>query len=209
MTVANIGGTTWSEKDLSVKWTNPASNEDKGIQLKDFRVDVKDSSDNIIRTEYVDRVAASQIQKYTYSYEKNQLDGGLRRTLKVTVYCRDTDNRLSVGTTTTFTNPVPAAPTVEVKAGVKSLMIETSRPVVNDYAGTIIWGSTSADFAIGDATKLYQGSNTFYILENVTNTYYFRAAHYDSLGTIVTGKDRKSTRLNSSHEFVSRMPSSA
>ena len=26
---------------------------------------------------------------------------------------------------------------------------------------------------------------------------------------IVTGKDRKSTRLNSSHEFVSRMPSSA
>ncbi len=183
LTVANIGGTTWSEKDLSVQWTNPSSNEDKGIQLKDFRVDVKDSSDNIIRTEYVDRVAASQIQKYTYSYEKNQLDGGLRRTLKVTVYCRDTDNRLSVGTTTTFTNPVPAAPTVEVKAGVKSLMIETSRPVVNDYAGTIIWGSTSADFAIGDATKLYQGSNTFYILENVTNTYYFKAAHYDSLGT--------------------------
>ena len=183
LTVANIGGNTWSEKDLSVQWTNPSINEDKGIQLKDFRVDVKDSSDNIIRTEYVDRVAASQIQKYTYSYEKNQLDGGLRRTLKVTVYCRDTDNRLSAGTTTTFTNPVPAAPTVEVKAGVKSLMIETSRPVVNDYAGTIIWGSTSADFAIGDATKLYQGSNTFYILENVTNAYYFKAAHYDSLGT--------------------------
>ena len=183
LSVANIGGSTWSEKDLSVQWTNPSINEDKGIQLKDFRVDVKDSSDNIIRTEYVDRVAASQIQKYTYSYEKNQLDGGLRRTLKVTVYCRDTDNRLSVGTTTTFTNPVPAAPTVEVKAGVKSLMIETSRPAVNDYAGTIIWGSTSADFAIGDATKLYQGSNTFYILENVTNTYYFKAAHYDSLGT--------------------------
>lgn len=183
LAVANIGGTTWSEKDLSVQWTNPSSNEDKGIQLKDFRVDVKDSSDNIIRTEYVDRVAASQTQKYTYSYEKNQLDGGLRRTLKVTVYCRDTDNRLSAGTTTTFTNPVPVAPTVEVKAGVKSLMIETSRPVVNDYAGTIIWGSTSADFAIGDATKLYQGSNTFYILENVTNTYYFKAAHYDSLGT--------------------------
>ena len=183
LSVANIGGSTWSEKDLSVQWTNPSINEDKGIQLKDFRVDVKDSSDNIIRTEYVDRVAASQIQKYTYSYEKNQLDGGLRRTLKVTVYCRDTDNRLSAGTTTTFTNPVPAAPTVDVKAGVKSLMIETSRPAVNDYAGTIIWGSTSADFAIGDATKLYQGSNTFYILENVTNTYYFKAAHYDSLGT--------------------------
>ena len=183
LAVANTGGTSWSERDLSIQWANPSINENKGIQLKDFRVDVKDSSDNIIRTEYVDRVAASQTQKYTYSYEKNHLDGGLRRTLKVTVYCRDTDNRLSAGTTTTFTNPVPAAPTVDVKAGVKSLMIETSRPAVNDYAGTIIWGSTSADFAIGDATKLYQGSNTFYILENVTNTYYFKAAHYDSLGT--------------------------
>ena len=43
-------------------------------------------------------------------------------------------------------------------------------------------------------------------------TYSFAAvpgAEYDTTDLNATGVDRKSTRLNSSHEWISRMPSSA
>ena len=35
------------------------------------------------------------------------------------------------------------------------------------------------------------------------------AAYFGLMGEAASARDRKSTRLNSSHEFVSRMPSSA
>ena len=46
------------------------------------------------------------------------------------------------------------------------------------------------------------------VFENIDSDLLFCATGYLGLGT-EDGLDRKSTRLNSSHEFVSRMPSSA
>lgn len=182
--VAGTNSDTFSSTSLEVEWTNPAGNANvTDATLKDFIVSVRDTSDSLIRVDYVDAVSPGLTQKYLYSFERNKADGGPRRQLKISVAARDTDNKFTSATTVLFENPLPSAPTIEVKAGVKSLMIETSRPTAEDYAGTIIWASTTPNFAIVDTNKVYQGPNTFYILENVTGTYYFKAAHYDSFGT--------------------------
>lgn len=200
--VANSGGSyAFTERDLNVEWLYPSANDSTLAALKDFRVDVKDTLDNIIRTDYVERVQAGETQTYRYSFETNKLDSiNPKRALKVTVYCRDAENKLSLGTTQSFNNPVPDAPTIDVKAGVKSLMIETNRSTADDYAGTIIWASTATNFTPSDANKIYQGANTFYIYENVTGTWYFKAAHYDSFG---------STGLNTSSQGVGTASSAA
>ena len=61
--------------------------------------------------------------------------------------------------------------------------------------------------AVAQAQSVVERRNTIPILANVLieadgNSVQFRATDLDI-------EDRKSTRLNSSHEFVSRMPSSA
>ena len=46
-------------------------------------------------------------------------------------------------------------------------------------------------------------------LNNNTNAPTFSLYKKDDIATYLTDPDRKSTRLNSSHEWISRMPSSA
>lgn len=181
LTVKGSGGTVFDGKNLDIQFTNPSTNLTDLAVLKDFRVDIKDLSDNIVRSDYVARVDAGAIQYYTYSFDLNQYDfGDPKRSFKVTVYCRDTDNKLSVGTTKTFTNPVPIAPQVTVKSGVNSLMIETNISSSKDYAGTVIYASQTSGFVPSAANKIYQGSNTFYVHENISGTWYYKAAHYDT-----------------------------
>ena len=199
--VAGTTSSTFGTPSLEIEWTNPAGNAYVAdATLKDFIVSVRDASDNLIRTDYIDPVSSSSIQKYLYSFDRNKADGGPRRTLKISVAARDTDNKFTNATTVTFSNPVPAAPVVNVRSGVKSLMIETSRPTDSDYAGTIIWASTTAGFTPSEANKIYQGASTFYIYENISGTYHFKVAHYDSFGD---------TSLNLSYEISGTTASTA
>ena len=192
---------TFATQSLEVEFTNPSANAQvPDAVLKDFVLSVRDTADNLIRTEFIDPVASGEKQTYLYSFDRNKADGGPRRIVKITVAARDTSNKITNATLATFSNPVPDAPTIDVKAGVKSLMIETNRSSSDDYAGTIIWASTATNFTPSDATKIYQGTNTFYIHENVSGTWYYKAAHYDSFG---------STGLNTSSQGVGTASSAA
>ena len=61
--------------------------------------------------------------------------------------------------------------------------------------------------AANKKTSLADNSDTYYPTQKAVKTAV--DAKQDALGYIAENADRKSTRLNSSHEFVSRMPSSA
>ncbi|KAB2970339.1 phage tail protein [Zoogloea sp.] len=181
-------GTTFSTADLSIEFTNPASNAQvHSTKLKDFQITVRDMDNNLLRTDYVPNCEPGEKQFYTYSFLYNVNDGGPRRTFKLTVQARDTENNLSGSTTAVFNNPVPAAPTILVGKGVKSLKVDVSIGQESDISGVLICGSTNASDLTSETVLLqhvlYQGPANFYIIENITDTMYFRAAHFDSFGT--------------------------
>lgn len=189
---ANLGvrgtqGTAFSTADLSIEFTNPSSNAQiTTTKLKDFQITIRDMDNNLLRTEYVPACEPGEKQFYTYTFINNVNDGGPRRTFKVTVQARDTENNLSGSTTAVFNNPVPAAPTILVQKGIKSLKVDVSIGAESDISGVVICGSTSASDLTSETALLqhvlYQGPANFYIVENITSTMYFRAAHYDSFG---------------------------
>ena len=66
---------------------------------------------------------------------------------------------------------------------------------------------TSGNFGWG---VYYDSSNTNYIIPRDQKVFDIYDANHNLIKTLSPNvPDRKSTRLNSSHEFVSRMPSSA
>lgn len=180
--VKGTGGLIFEDRDLHIEFRNNPLNESISAVLKDFEVRVM-QGDNILRRAYVERVQPGELAYYTYRYDENALDHApASRNVWISVYARDTDNKLSIGNSETFTNPAPLAPTIDVQPGVQNLKIEASIGSDSDHAGTIIWGSTNSAFVPSEANKLYQGSSSFYIVSEVTETMYFRAAHYDSFG---------------------------
>lgn len=128
------------------------------------------------------REATVSTNLYRYSWEMAYADGGPWRSVTFRVKARKglvpSQNWYSVNAN----NPAPAAPTCVVKSGVKSLAVEVSVCREPDYTGTIIWGSSVENFVPSDATKLYEGSNTFFLVSGITEGMYFLAAHYDTYG---------------------------
>ena len=175
-------GYQFNDKNLDIQFSNPITNTPDLAVLKDFRLDLKfPGQSEIEHTYYIDRVGPGEHVWYQIPYNDIALYmSSMARQIEVTVYCRDTDNKLSIGNTQTFVNPVPAAPQVTVKPGVKSLMIETNRSIDKDYAGTVIYASQTSGFTPSPTNKIYQGSNTFYIHENISGTWYYKVAHYDT-----------------------------
>lgn len=191
------GGTTFDEINPTFEWVYPTSNQDIiDATLKDFAVIVLDASDNILRTEHVPAVEFGQKQTYAYTYEKNRDDGGPRRVFKVSIQCRDTTNKTSNSTTQTFTNPAPATPAITVNAGVGSLMIDVQPSNAPDYAGTLIWGSTTPGFTPAEGNLIYDGLAAFYI-QDTSEQWYFRAAHYDTYGKVSLNVSTEGTNVPS------------
>ena len=76
-------------------------------------------------------------------------------------------------------------------------------------------GQIAADFAMTRAIRRAADTGVAFAAIGNSNHcgamawYAMQALEHDMIGVAATNADRKSTRLNSSHEFVSRMPSSA
>lgn len=193
--VANPGGaTTFTGSALTVKWTNPSGNASvTTATIRDFEVRVLTSADVLLRTEYVPAVPAGSDQQYTYTFDANMVDGGPRRTVKVSVRIRDANNNLSTATTVQFTNAAPSALTLTVSPGYQSNTVKWSKPSDADYAGVLVWASTSNGFTPGAGNLVFDGDASAFNhgpLADAT-TWYYKAAAYDQFG-----KDSAGTGLN-------------
>jgi predicted phage tail protein len=193
------GGTTFTGQDLYVVWTNPAGNAGNSATLRDFQVTVKTTSDAVLRTEYIAPVAAGSTQTYSYSWAMNNQDGGPRRSVKIEVRARDTNNNLTSAVVNTFANPAPAVPSnVVASGGLGAVFLNWDKSTDKDYIGTNVWLSTTSGFTPSAATLVAEGASDFYAQTglNAATTYYVKLAQYDAFGSSQDG-----TGLNVSPQY--------
>ena len=177
------GGTSFVGSDLNVVFTNPSSNENIAAVLKDFEVKVYDTT-TLLRTEYIGAgTLPGGTVNYFYDFTKNVADGGPRRTVRLVVSARDTNNKVSTGTDVTFTNPAPAVlSNVSVVAGMGGLKITYTLPTDTDFAGVLIWVSTTTGFTPDASNLVYDGSDNYVALTALAaaQTVYVKLAAYDT-----------------------------
>ena len=130
----------------------------------------------------VKREASIVETSYRYSWEMAFADGGPWRNITFRVKAKTGSIVSQDWTSIAAMNEAPPAPTLVARSGVKSIALECSLPTSSDYAGTIFWGSTEENFLPSDATKIFDGNSTFFMMEGVTVPMYFVAAHYDTYG---------------------------
>lgn len=122
--------------------------------------------------------------RYTYTLDDSKADGGPYRSLEFRVTAVASNGSSGSAAVVTATNPQLGAPTSinSVGAGA-SISITAARPAVTDYAGTIVWLSTSTGFDPSSTTPVYNGPDTGYSALNLpAGTYYLRIAQYDVFG---------------------------
>lgn len=135
----------------------------------------------ILNGGFVKRAFTTTDTNYSYTVEQAQGDGGPWRAVQFRVKAKKgsvlSDNWLTLN----GTNAAPAAPTLVVNPGAQNISVTVSAPTEGDYAGTMIFASTTSDFTPAPENKIYEGTGTFY-LHQATVTTYFKAAHFDSYG---------------------------
>ena len=180
----------FSEDDLTVSWLNPTTNSYIiNTALLNFDVSVYNGA-TLLRTETIAGVTAGLRQKYTYSYAKNLIDGGPRRTVTISVVARDAAGGVSSATAAIFTNPPPGIPIdIEVTPGIGSNKITFTPPRDLDYEGILIWSSAVNPFELNESTLIFEGSDTFFAHNGIATStkQYYRFATYDGFGKDYTG----------------------
>ena len=122
--------------------------------------------------------------RYTYSFAANK-DDGLARALIFKVYAESATGALSQPTQITLSNPQIGAPTgLVLVAGMGSITVGTTRPSDADYAGTMIWVSTTAGFTPTPSDLAYDGPDSGAPVLDLQGglPVYVRVAHYDRFG---------------------------
>lgn len=129
--------------------------------------------------------------KYTYTVDQMLLDGGAWRTLIFKVRAKSVTGKLSQWVQITADNPQIGALTgLSIDSGFKAAYFKCNRPAENDFAGIIIWVSTTSPVSTVDANKVYDGESNFATLTKLANgtafdsgiTYYLKCAGYDAFG---------------------------
>lgn len=184
------GGTTFSGRALTFEWTNPSSNGVGDTSVSDFKVEVYTTADVLLRSEYVAQVAPGNTQSFSYDYDKNLVDGGPRRSVKVKVYARDGNKKLSGAATATFSNPAPGAlSSFTATGGIGNMLLEWLKPLDTDLVGVLVWRGSTGSFT-PDSSNLV-GDTTGTALLNgglsASTPYYYKAAAYDAFGRPTDG----------------------
>jgi predicted phage tail protein len=184
------GGTNFSGLDVNFQFTNPSSNASVAAVLRDFEIRVIETVGSTeLRRFTVPATPAGQIQTGAYTYSMNLADGGPRRTVQIQVRCRDTNNNLSNPVTATFTNPAPAVVSgISVVGGIGNVKITFDKPTDADFAGVLVWRSTTNGFTPSSGNLVYDTTSN-YISDSVDfgTTYYYKLAAYDQFSRPVDG----------------------
>ena len=187
------GGTTWNTKDLEVVWDSILDIYVSGslsTVLKDYRVDVYTPTDELLRTEYVDRANPY----YIYTHDKNisdSGDGNGNRSVKITVRARDIYENLGPSTSQTFTNPAPdmSTYTLTVTDIFKGLLVtwdNWSEPSdmrkYGVYAGTNLTLVENLDSSVLQG-EVAAGTKRFIVTAlSPDSSYYVVVVPYDTFG---------------------------
>jgi hypothetical protein len=124
--------------------------------------------------------------KYTYSWSRNLEDAekrgeaypASRFTIAVTLV--DKFKKRSNTAKLTVTNPEPATPTVTVTAGLQTIFVSIEPPSDGDFAGIIVWASTTSGFTPGPGNEQARTkSNIRAEFSAPPVAHYVRVAAYD------------------------------
>jgi hypothetical protein len=135
---------------------------------------------------------------FRYDYAESLADGGgtpLRAfdiRIKAKFGTLESGNWLQIS----VANAAPAAPSISVTALPLAIQVIATLPAtVTDYAGMIVWASTTPGFALIDANKIFDGVTNTATINGLTAgiPLYVRSAFYDVFGK---------TGLNATSEFT-------
>lgn len=125
---------------------------------------------------------------YEYTYEDMLADGGAWRSVDIKVYAVSANSSTLSAATLTVSNPQMGAPLgISAVAGALSATVSITKPTASDFAGMMIFGSSTSGFTPDTTTftnMLYDGfdvSKTFTGLTGGVPMYY-RVAIYDAFG---------------------------
>ena len=168
----------WNSLDVSFAWT--ATNI--GVLFDTFIVEIRDgaSASGALR-----RTIETKNPQVSYDWSANVIDG-LSRTITVVVKVRTVLGGISAPAVLFASNPAPPLPTsVDVQGGFRTVSIRYIPPPDPDWAGIRVWRSTATGFTADDASLVYDGPDTFVVLDGVPGTTYFlRFASYDAFGKV-------------------------
>lgn len=142
--------------------------------------------------------------QFVYTLERNIEDGlrlnptsgGPVRSFTIEVKARRTNGLQSARPASLeVTNPPPTLPGgVSISASFKYIFVDYQPPVDHDYAGMIVWRSTTPGFTPTDGDIVFTGADNIITIDSdPRTTYYLRFAGFDVFGQ---------TGLNISSEFT-------
>lgn len=133
---------------------------------------------------------------YNYDYAESLADNGGTPVRAFQIRVKGKFGTLESGNWVTLdaTNDAPVEPSLSIVASIGGFSLSAPLPSDSDYAGMIVWASTTSGFTPSDANKVYDGVANSIVLTGFTAAIplYVKAAFYDVFGK---------TGLNISSQF--------
>jgi predicted phage tail protein len=188
-------GTHFKGKDAKFSWrdvaTEAASLSADGADTagmdyswRDYEVTMLSLDGRVLRREI------TSTPYYEYTYEKNITDsaviyknGRALRAFAIEVRMRGRQGQLSDPSRLEVANPPPAKITGTVIPDGNSLSLTYDVPTDPDFAGVLVWASTTADFTPSEQTQVWSGLGQPLFLVTARVPYYVRWAGFDAFGT--------------------------
>lgn len=181
-------GTTFVGSNLFFQWTPDSTNSLIPNQtVGGYKIMLYDNdTSTLLRTENV----TSDVTSFDYTSAMMERDGGMHRHIRVDIYTNDAFQQPSVQKKTiTFNNLAPAIPSnITLTALQGGLMIDLDMPTESDFAGILVWASTTNNFTPSSANLVFDGTSSLINLNGLSlnTTYYVRVAAYDTFGKNVS-----------------------
>lgn len=178
-------GNHWYSENLYLVWEpNPLNEFVQGEVVGGYKVRIYDETEtNIIR----EQIVGPDVNSFTYYYDDNKGDGGLRRNLLVKVYTLNALLQPSSPDEVLFIKPAPPVPdsfSISVESYTQYTVNISIASPTPDTEGVIVFQGNTEDFIPTTANIVYQGPNR---VDGITVTvqpalYYVRVAAYDAFG---------------------------